>query len=92
MNIKDYEVFICEKNFEILPQKRKELGEYLKEKREGNNFSITYLTDLTGIPSSDLMKLENGTESIINPFKLKKIAKVLNLDYIDLYKKIGYLD
>ena len=38
------------------------------------------------------MKLENGTESIINPFKLKKIAKVLNLDYIDLYKKIGYLD
>lgn len=92
MDIKEYEILIYEKNFEILPQKRIDLGNYLKEKREEKRISIINLTDLTGLFPSDLMKIENGTLNIINPLKLKKIAKVLKLDYKELYKIIGYLD
>jgi repressor LexA len=92
MDIKEYEILIYEKNFEILPQKRIDLGNYLKEKREEKRISIINLTDLTGLFPSDLMKIENGTLNIINPLKLKKIAEVLKLDYKELYKIIGYLD
>lgn len=72
MDIKEYEILIYEKNFEILPQKRIDLGNYLKEKREEKRISIINLTDLTGLFPSDLMKIENGTLNIINPLKLKK--------------------
>lgn len=92
MDIKEYEILIYEKNFEILPQKRIDLGNYLKEKREEKRISIINLTDLTGLFPSDLMKIENGTLNIINPLKLKKIAEVLKLNYKELYKIIGYLD
>lgn len=92
MDIKEYEILIYEKNFEILPQKRIDLGNYLKEKREEKRISIINLTDLTGLFPSDLMKIENGTLNIINPLKLKKIAEVLKLDYKELYKIIEYLD
>ena len=43
MDIKEYEILIYEKNFEILPQKRIDLGNYLKEKREEKRISIINL-------------------------------------------------
>lgn len=92
MRIKDYEENICERNFEISEKKRKELGEYIKKIREEKNISLTQLADLTKINVSDLHKIEKGTKNKVNPFQLKAISKILQVDYKIFYRIVNFLE
>lgn len=69
----------------------KELGKYLKNARNQKRISLRDVDKLTGISYSYLNMVENGKRNV-SPALLKNLAKLYNLDYIDLYEKAGYID
>lgn len=69
----------------------KELGQYLKQKREEADLTLRQVDYKTDITYSRLSMIENGTRKV-TPIILKTLAKLYNLDYIDLYEKAGYID
>lgn len=69
----------------------KELGKYLKTIRETLGYSIYDVNKLCDISPSYLSLMENGKRKP-SAIILKKIAPIYNLDYLDLYKKAGYID
>ncbi|ERT68900.1 hypothetical protein HMPREF0202_01224 [Cetobacterium somerae ATCC BAA-474] len=92
MNLKKYEELVYEQNFETPQENRIELGNYIKKLRISQDISLTQLADLAKINISDLHKIEHGTKIKINPFQLKKLAKLLNVDYKSLYRIVNFLD
>lgn len=69
----------------------KELGEYLEKIRKSENLSLRQVDYKSDVSYSHLSMIEKGTRKA-SPLTLKELAKVYNLDYIDLYEKAGYLD
>ena len=86
------EEVLYEQKFEISQSRREELGKYIRKLREDNNLSVIQLSDLTSIAISDIHKIEHGTLGVINPFKLKKLAQTLGVDYKELYRMVKYLE
>lgn len=71
----------------------KELGELIKEKRKEKGINVIDLAKSLDVNPGYISKLENGNNSkSINILLLKSIAKHLELNYIELLKKLGYLD
>lgn len=68
-----------------------ELGKYLKNVRNLKGLSLREVNKLTDISYSHLNMIENGKRNV-TPALLKNLAKLYNLDYIDLYEKAGYID
>lgn len=69
----------------------KELGEYLKKVRKSRDLSLRQVDYKSDVSFSHLSMIENGSRKP-SPLTLKELAKIYNLDYIDLYEKAGYLD
>lgn len=69
----------------------KELGEYLEKIRKSKDLSLRQVDYKTDVSYSHLSMIENGTRKA-SPLTLKELAKVYNLDYIDLLEKSGYID
>ena len=69
----------------------KELGEYLKKARKIKDLSLRQVDYKSDVSFSHLSMIENGSRKP-SPLTLKELAKIYNLDYIDLYEKAGYLD
>ena len=69
----------------------KELGLYLKSVRESLDYSTYDVNKLCDISQSYLSLMENGKRKP-SAIILKKLAPIYNLDYLDLYKKAGYID
>lgn len=69
----------------------KELGLYLRKIRENCALSLRQVGNQSSISYSHLSMIENGTRKP-TALILKQLAKVYNLDYIDLYEKAGYID
>lgn len=92
MNTKEYEELVYERNFEISQSRRNELGNYIKKLREEKKLSLTQLADLTKINVADLHKIEHGTKNKVNPFQLKALSKVLQIDYKIFYKIVNFLE
>ena len=69
----------------------KELGSYLKNIRENKDLSLRQVDYISSISFSHLSMIENGTRKP-TALTLKELAKVYNIDYIDLYEKAGYID
>lgn len=69
----------------------KELGAYLKKLREDRNLSLRQVDYRSSVSYSHLSMIENGSRKP-TALTLKELAKVYNIDYIDLYEKAGYLD
>lgn len=69
----------------------KELGKYLKDARDLKGLSLREVNKLTDISYSHLNMIENGKRNV-TPALLRNLANLYNLDYIDLYKKAGYID
>ena len=61
-----------------------ELGKYLKDARNAKGLSLREVNKLTDISYSHLNMIENGKRNV-TPALLKNLAKLYNLDYIDLY-------
>ena len=68
-----------------------EMGKYLKNIRENKKISLREVEKLTDIGYSHLSMIENGKRNV-TPALLKNLAKIYNLNYIDLYEKAGYID
>ncbi|MFE4764417.1 helix-turn-helix domain-containing protein [Bacillus mycoides] len=66
-------------------------GEYLMKKRKERNISIRELSRRTGISHPYLSQLENGRNDNPQPDKLRKLSIELNVNYLDLMIKAGYL-
>lgn len=69
----------------------KELGLYLKGIREKHELSLRQVGTQASMSYSHLSMIENGTRKP-TALTLKELAKVYNVDYIELYKKAGYID
>lgn len=69
----------------------KELGLYLKGIREERQLSLRQVGSQSSISYSHLSMIENGTRKP-TALTLKELAKVYNVDYIELYEKAGYID
>ncbi len=69
----------------------KGLGYYLKNIRENRDLSLRQVDYKSSVSFSHLSMIENGTRKP-SALTLKELARVYNLDYIDLYEKAGYLD
>lgn len=81
--------------YNILKNKREELGNYIKEARKNylpSNIGLNKFAEISGISSSLISKIENGKILKISPFLLQDIADSLDIDYKELYKIVGYLD
>ncbi|WP_462351216.1 helix-turn-helix domain-containing protein [Fusobacterium varium] len=84
-----------ENKYVITKEKRKKLGDYIKEARLThlpNKLGLNELAEITGTASSLISNLENGKIQKINPFLLQDIAEGLNIDYKVLYKIVGFLN
>ena len=80
------------KNFELTDEQALNLGEFLKKRREELNYSTNHIEIYTGINKADLSRIENGKKKKINPIYLKELAKILKLNQIELFNKVGYID
>lgn len=69
----------------------KELGKYLKDSRNAKGLSLRQVNKISDISYSHLNMIENGKRNV-TPALLKNLAKLYDLDYIDLYEKAGYID
>ena len=69
----------------------KELGEYLEKIRKQRNLTLRQVDYKSDVSYSHLSMIEKGTRKAL-PLTLKELAKVYNIDYIDLLEKAGYID
>lgn len=63
----------------------------MKHKRNDLNLSLNYVTKKTGITDSRLSRIEKG-EKIPEPTTLKLLAELYQIDLVNLYMQVGYLD
>lgn len=71
--------------------KIKDFGKYIKDIRESKDLSLRQVDQYSDVTYSNLSMIENGTRKA-TPLVLKELAKVYNIDYIDLLQKCGYID
>lgn len=81
-----------ERDYELTEEKAIEIGNFLKNRREELGYSTNQMLMKTDIDKSDLSRIENGKKRKLNPIYLKKLAKALKLDVIELFKMVGFLD
>lgn len=67
-------------------------GDYLKDIRYKKRISLAKVHKLTGITNSRLCKAENGSDGILNPAELKKLAALYGVAVVPMYLMAGYLD
>lgn len=63
----------------------------MKKIRKSKDLSLRQVDYKSDVSFSHLSMIENGSRKP-SPLTLKELAKIYNLDYIDLYEKAGYLD
>lgn len=74
-----------------IPQEKLDaLGIYIRSKRNARGYGLLEFSKILGISGAYLSTLENGKHPKVNPLLLTKIAEILNIDYLILYKIIGY--
>ena len=69
----------------------KELGEYLEKIRKQRDLTLRQVDYKCDVSFSHLSMIEKGSRKAL-PLTLKELAKVYNIDYIDLLEKAGYID
>ena len=68
-----------------------ELGNYLQSIRKAQHLSLRKVNELSGISYSYLNMIEHGTRKV-TPELLQKLARLYQMDYLELYQKAGYLE
>ena len=76
----------------ISDNKLEQLGAILKKARMKKGYSTRKLAELSESASNaEISMLENAKRLKPDPIMLKSIAKILDLDYIELFQLIGYI-
>lgn len=69
------------------------LGIFIKNTRNAKGISAYSIEQNYGFSRNFWSRIENGThKSAMKPDLLKKIASILDINYIDLYLIVGYID
>lgn len=71
---------------------KKTIGEIIKERREELGYSFGKLSTLSGVDKAEISRIESGDRKNPNPLMIKKIAKTLELNIIEIYREMGLLD
>lgn len=71
---------------------KKTIGEIIKERREELGYSFGKLSTLSGVDKAEISRIESGDRKNPNPLMIKKIAKALELNIIEIYREMGLLD
>lgn len=79
-------------NFMIVEEDAIKLGEFLKEKRKEKDLTITDIEMKSGINRADIHRLESGQKKRLNPFQLVSLADTLEINLIDLYILVGFIN
>ncbi len=73
--------------------KLEQLGNILNKARIEKGYSTRKLAELSQVASNaEISMLENAKRLKPDPIMLKAIAKILDLNYIELFQLIGYID
>ena len=67
-------------------------GDYLKDIRSQKGLSLAKVHELIGITNSRLCRTENGSDGILNPAEIKKLAALYGVAVVPMYLMAGYLD
>lgn len=70
---------------------KEDLGRYLKKLRNDKYLSLREVNHITDISYSHLNMIENGKRNV-TPALLRVLADLYCVNYLDLYKKAGYID
>lgn len=68
------------------------LGNYLKTTRNEKGLSQAKVFQRIGITNSRLSKAENGSDGILSPAELKKLAALYEVPVLPMYLMAGYLE
>jgi transcriptional regulator with XRE-family HTH domain len=66
------------------------LGNELKKVRQLRGLSLNAVARPAGLSAAYLQKLERGNVESPSPHRLHKLAEVLDLEYVDLFRLAGY--
>ncbi len=66
------------------------LGEFIRNQRVKRGIGLREMAKMLDISSAYLSNLESGKHAMANPLLLKRIAEILEIDHLKLYKMIGY--
>ncbi len=78
--------------------KNKEIGNLLKERRKELGYSLEDIKILLkkdfdiDLDNSNISRYENGSVKNMNPTFLRALCKINNIDYIKIFKELGYVD
>ncbi|MGN0942539.1 helix-turn-helix domain-containing protein [Fusobacterium varium] len=75
-----------------MKEKKIEIGELIKNKREALGYTMGQLSRMSGVDKAEISRIEKMERKNPNPITLKNLAKALNLDIIAIYREIGILD
>ena len=78
--------------YTIDEHKTKKLGKILRKYRTKNNYTLKDIYDKTQIDPSTIARLENGTIYRINSLILTSLARLYNINPVNLLNIIGYID
>ncbi|MGL5931901.1 MAG: helix-turn-helix domain-containing protein [Cetobacterium sp.] len=78
--------------FDITEKMLIQLGNYINQLREERGIGFNQLALMSNLNVRTLNDILNAKIKKINPFHLKRIARVLKIDYKELYRIVGYLD
>ena len=67
-------------------------GDYLKDIRNQKGISLAKVQQLTGITNSRLCRVEKGSDGILTPAEIKKLASLYGVAVVPMYLMAGYLD
>ena len=77
----------------VFDNKLEQLGQILKNARIEKGYTTRSLAELsTLVSNAEISMLENAKRGKPDPIILKTLAKILDLDYIELFQLIGYID
>jgi transcriptional regulator with XRE-family HTH domain len=74
-----------------LPERWRELGEFIREQRAGSRLSLRRLSDMAGISNPYLSQIERGLRRPSAEI-LQQIAKALRISAESLYVRAGILE
>lgn len=69
-----------------------DFGRYLRKIREDRGYTVNQLAMYSEVSSSLISRIENGKRGVPKPETLSKLAKALDITYLSLLKKAGYMD
>lgn len=81
-----------------MEEKNKEIGKILKENRKKLGYSLEDVKILLkkdfniDLDTSNISRYENGTVKNMNAAFLRALCKVNKVDYISIFKDLGYVD